>query len=62
VVPDAEAGAANVLALGGRVFMAAGHPRTASMLREAGDRVVELELDEFALADGGPTCLVAVVP
>ena len=62
VVPDEEAGAANVLALGGRVFMAAGHPQTALLLRAAGDRVVELELDEFALADGGPTCLVAVVP
>ena len=62
IVPDEEAGAANVLALGGRVFMAAGHPRTASTLQAAGDRVVELELDEFARADGGPTCLVAIVP
>ncbi len=61
-VPDEEAGAANVLALGGRVFMAAGHPRTASMLRAAGAVVVELEFDEFARADGGPTCLVAIVP
>ena len=61
-VPDAEPGAANVLALGGRVFMAAGNPRTASILRAAGATVVELELDEFARADGGPTCLVAIVP
>jgi dimethylargininase len=62
LVPDDEADAANVLAVEGRVLMAAGHPRTASALRAAGFDVVELALDEFALADGGPTCLVALVP
>ncbi len=62
LVPDAEAGAANVLAIGGRVFMASGHPRTGELLRDAGELVVELDLDEFARADGGPTCLVAIVP
>ena len=62
VVPDDEAAGANVLAIGGRVFMAAGCPRTAALLRAAGETVVELELDEFYLADGGPTCLVQVVP
>jgi dimethylargininase len=62
LVPDDEAAAANVLAIGGRVFMGSGHPRTADLLRAAGEAVVELDLDEFARADGGPTCLVAVVP
>ncbi len=62
VVRDEEARAANVLALGGRVFVAAGYPWTAAMLRASGETVVELELDEFARADGGPTCLVAIVP
>jgi dimethylargininase len=62
VVPDEELLAANVLAVGGRCLMASGHPRTAFILREAGQRVVEVPLDEFAKADGGPTCLVALVP
>jgi dimethylargininase len=58
--PD-DATAANVLALGGRCFMAAGHPRAAAALRDAGETVVELDLSEFTRADGGPTCLVAIV-
>ena len=62
LVPDDEAGAANVLAVAGRVLMAAGHPTTAALLRTRGEMVVELPLDEFARADGGPTCLVALVP
>jgi dimethylargininase len=62
VVPDNEAAAANVLAIGGRVFMASGHPRTKGLLGAAGESVVEVGLDEFARADGGPTCLVAIVP
>ena len=61
-VPEEEAGAANVLAIRGRVFMPSGHPRTSRALRDAGELVVELDLDEFARADGGPTCLVALVP
>jgi dimethylargininase len=62
LVPDDEPGGANVLALGGCCFLAAGHPRTTAALRAAGETVVELELDEFARADGGPTCLVAIIP
>jgi dimethylargininase len=62
VVPDTEGAAANVLSLGGRVFILAGHPVVAGMLRDRGERVVEVDLDEFVRADGGPTCLVAVVP
>ena len=42
--------------------MAAGYPRAAKLLREAGEDVVEVELDEFTKADGGPTCLVAILP
>ncbi len=62
VVPDEELPGANVLALSGRCYIAAGNPTTARLLREAGETVVELDLDEFTRADGGPTCLVAVVP
>ena len=62
LIDDEELPAANVLATGGRCFMAAGYPRAAALLRAAGEEIVELELDEFTKADGGPTCLVAVLP
>ena len=62
LLDDADVPAANVLAAGGRCFMAAGFPRAAAILREAGEDVVEVKLDEFTKADGGPTCLVAILP
>jgi dimethylargininase len=62
VVPDTEGAAANVLSLAARVFVPAGHPVTSGSLSDRGERVVEVDLDEFVRADGGPTCLVAVVP
>jgi len=61
VLPDDEVAAANVLPLGGRVFVPAGCPTAVAALRVAGEQVVELDLGEFTKADGGPTCLVAHV-
>jgi dimethylargininase len=61
VLHDDDVVAANVLPLGGHVFLAAGTPRASAALRGAGERVVELDLDEFTKADGGPTCLVCHV-
>ncbi len=62
LLPDEELPGANVLALGGHAFLASGHSTAARLLRETGLTVHELELDEFALADGGPTCLVNILP
>jgi dimethylargininase len=62
LLPDDELGGANVLALGGHAFLAAGYPTAVRLLRETGLAVHELDLSEFALADGGPTCLVNVLP
>jgi dimethylargininase len=62
LLPDDELPGANVLAVGGHAFLASGNPIAARLLRESGLAVHELELDEFALADGGPTCLVNVLP
>jgi len=62
LLPDDELLGANVLALGGHGFLASGNPTAARLLRETDLEVHELELDEFALADGGPTCLVNVLP
>ena len=62
LLPDAELLGANVLALGGHAFLDSRNPTAARLLREIGMPVHELELDEFALADGGPTCLVNILP
>jgi dimethylargininase len=61
VLSGDEVVAANVLPLGGSVFVAAGTPHAVAALRKAGEQVVELELSEFTKADGGPTCLVSHV-
>lgn len=61
VVDDADVAAANVLAAGGRCFVAAGFPEAVAIMRDAGEIVVEVELGEFLRADGGPTCLVAPI-
>ncbi len=62
LLPDDELLGANVLALGGHAFLGLGSPTGARLLRETGMAVHELELDEFALADGGPTCLANILP
>ncbi len=62
VIPDGEVAGANVLAVGGRCFVARGYPSAVEAMRNAGEWVIEVELDEFLRADGGPTCLVAPVP
>ncbi len=62
LLPDDELLGANVLALGGHAFLDSRNPTAARLLREIGMPVHELELDEFALADGGPTCLVNILP
>ena len=61
LLPDDELLGANVLALGGHAFLDSRSPTAARLLREIGLAGHELELDEFALADGGPTCLVNIL-
>ncbi len=61
VLADDDVVAANVLPLGGRVFLPAGHPRAVAALGAAGEQAVEVDLSEFTRADGGPTCLVSHV-
>jgi dimethylargininase len=62
LLPHDELLGANVLALGGHAFIDSRNPIAARLLRDIGMHVHELELDEFALADGGPTCLVNILP
>ncbi len=56
-LPSEEPEAADALAIDDTVMIAAGHPATRALLEDAGYRVLELDLSEFAKAEGGPTCL-----
>jgi dimethylargininase len=59
-VPPAESDAADVLVIGNTVLLPAGYPATRATLRENGFAVLEVDLSEFARAEGGPTCLSLV--
>lgn len=61
-VPAAEAYAANVVAIGDRVLMAAGFPHTHEALEHAGFHVTALDTSEFRKADGALTCLSILTP
>ncbi len=56
-VPDAEPWGANILCVGNCVIAAAENGRTIRMIRDLGFDVKTVELDEFAKAEGGVTCL-----
>jgi dimethylargininase len=59
-VPEGERDAVDALAVAGVVILAAGYPRTSDLLRGEGCNVVEVDLSEFAKAEGGPTCLSVI--
>jgi dimethylargininase len=59
-IPADESYAANVLAIGDRVLVAGGFPRTHEALTRAGLRIVPLAMTEFRKADGALTCLSIV--
>jgi dimethylargininase len=61
VVPPEEAAAGNVLAVGATVLLPAGCPRTAAAVAALGLEVRQLDLSEFAKADGGATCLSLLI-
>lgn len=61
VVPPEEAAAANVVAVGTTVVLPAGCPTTAAAVAALGFEVREVDLGEFAKADGGATCLSLLV-
>jgi dimethylargininase len=56
-LPEEEAYAANVVGVGERVLVAAGHPRAAAALAALGLEPVALAVSEIAKADGSLTCL-----
>ena len=56
-VDDGEPDAANVVWVGGRAIMPAGHPLTTARLRERGIEVVEVDVSELQKAEAGVTCM-----
>ncbi len=60
VVPDDEAYACNVLALGDCVVAPAGYHKTIALLSAEGFEVLPVPVTEFTKADGGVTCLSLV--
>jgi dimethylargininase len=60
-VPVSEPWGANVACIGDRVIAAADHSATAELVRGLGFEVRTVELDEFAKAEGGVTCLSLLV-
>lgn len=56
-VPAGERDAANVLWAGAKTIVPADHPATASLLRERGLDVVEVDVSELRKAEAGVTCM-----
>jgi dimethylargininase len=59
-VPRDEAFASNCVVLGKTVLMPTGAPGTASLLRDSGYQVVQLDISEFIKGDGSMSCLSVI--
>ena len=56
-IPSEEAYAANVMAFGSEVLVAAGYPQTSKLLEDKGLNLHPMEMSQFRAADGSLTCL-----
>lgn len=56
-VPDAEAYAANAIAVNGTILIAEGFPETRKLLERTGYSIQPLAMSEFMKQDGGLSCL-----
>ena len=61
VVPAEEAHAANAVVVGGGAVVAAGCPRTQSLVEAEGFRTLAVDTSEMRKADGALTCLSIVI-
>ena len=59
-IADGDPFAADVLVVGRTVVSMAAHPRTAALIGALGFESRTLDLDEFAKAEGGVTCMSLV--
>jgi dimethylargininase len=60
-IAEDEPWAANIALMNGQVLVSAAHPRTNARLRDLGWPVHEIDISEFAKAEGGVTCLSLLV-
>ncbi|MEA3545860.1 MAG: hypothetical protein U9R69_11685 [Thermodesulfobacteriota bacterium] len=56
-VPPEEQDAANCIAINGKILMPAGFPQARKLLDKINSEVIEIDISEFAMLDGGLTCL-----
>jgi dimethylargininase len=56
-VADGEPVAANTICVNGKIFMAAGFPKTAEMVQKHFDQTETIDISEFIKADAGLSCL-----
>lgn len=57
IVEPAESYAANCLLVNDHLLMASGYPQIRNRVKETGREVIELDMSEFRIMDGGLTCL-----
>jgi len=60
-VSNEEPGAANVLAINGKIIMPAAFPKTAALLRSHGFEVASVDVSELQKAEAGVTCCSLIV-
>jgi dimethylargininase len=60
-VEPSEPNSANALLIGDTIVFPAAHPKTRERLERLGRRVVTVEADELAKAEGGVTCCSLIV-
>jgi dimethylargininase len=60
-VAEEDAPGCNFVVLGKDAVMASGFPAVRKLVEDRGLRVHEVDLSEFAKADGGPTCLSLLI-
>ncbi len=56
-VPKGEESGANCIGVNGSMLIPKRSPRTAALLRDSGQQVVELDMSEYQKMDGGLSCL-----
>ncbi len=56
-VHESEPWSANIVLVQGQVLANAAHPRTTALLHKLGHPIHEVDISEFAKAEGGVTCL-----
>jgi len=60
IIPKEESYSANCLSVNGRVLIPRGYPKTKKLIKNAGFKVIELDMSEFRKGGGSLTCLSVI--